>query len=314
MLYYKMPRNNGRGRGRPRTTSRMPFARSTAAQRRGATTIQRAYRQRRNFRPNLQPFVETKDRTTFANAGTYLDNTKAYTLVAPDAFLFATKGISENQIIGSSCYSRYLSTKMLLEFPQQKNMLTEPCSIEVYQLWVKAPLAATKHTATPANQVTSAQLEKHIEQQVEEFFDTKSDRMEFHDASVYNGVKIIKKQKVRISQDNSIVMNPVATVGPFSTGQVPIGMANVQGSVPDWFHQFSWTTKTKLHYEESTALAGVNDLYMNRPPPSLGYPVLVIYNPNFATQAVTVDPNNPNTAVDRRIKLDYRSKHWYGDQ
>ena len=191
-------------------------------------------------------------------------------------------------------------------------MLTDPCSITVYQLWVKAPLAATKHTVVPANMVTSLGLEKHINDQIEEYFDSMSDRMEFRDSSVFTGIKVVKKVKVRVSNDESIVKQGSYTGQPAANQN---GMITVQGSVPDWFHQFDWTTKTKLHYEESTELAGVNDLYINRPPRNLGYPVLVIYNPNFADQAVTVDPNNPNTTgLDRKIGLDHRSKHWYGDQ
>ena len=62
----------------------------------------------------------------------------------------------------------------------------------------------------------------------------------------------------------------------------------VAGGTQDWYGTYRWDCKAKLHYEESQSLVGDGIThYLNRPPKSLGYPALIIYNPNFADQATT---------------------------
>lgn len=311
-----MPKKRGYPRGRrnvrqSRGTQTMPHG--------AATTIQRAYRNRRGFRKNIQPFVETKAFQS-GNVGVtnYLSNTAeapgtgAFNIITPNAFYEKEQGVADHQMVGDSIYSRYLTTKMRLMFPQGNNMLIQPTSITVFQVWIKAPLAATPFTSPGINNVTQADIELHIRQQCQEFFSTLDDKLEFREK--LRGVEVIRKQKVRLSRDTSIVTPPFSTT-PNNTGS---GAPNVVvGGTQDWYGTFKWPCKQKLWYEESQSMVGAGIThYLNRPPKNLGYPALIIYNPNFAEQQVLTGENaDPMLGdIDRRIQVQYRSKHWFGDQ
>lgn len=310
----------------PKRTKRFrkgDYARTNTRRTFAANTIQRAYRNRRNFRPNLQPFVETKAFQS-GNVGVvnYLSNTAtapgtgAFNIITPNCFYEKSQGVGDHQMVGDSCYSRYLTTKVRLMFPQGNNMLIQPTSITVFQVWVKAPLAKTPFTTPGVNNVAQADIELHIKQQCQEFFSTLDDKLEFREK--LQGVKVIRKQKVRLSRDTSIVTPPFTTV-PNTTGSGAPHVA--MGGTQDWYGTFKWECKQKLWYEESQSLVGADIThYLNRPPKNLGYPALIIYNPNFAEQQVLSASNDPPNSdpilgdVDRRIRVQYRSKHWFGDQ
>lgn len=308
----------GRGGGRG---SRGPNIRGRRAG--AAKTIQQAYRNRKQFRRNIQPFVETKAFQS-GNVGVvnYLSNTAtapgtgAFNIIVPNCFYEKEQGVADHQMVGDSCYSRYLTTKMRLMFPQGNNVLVQPCSITVYQVWVKAPLAATPYTTPGVNNVTQADIELHVKQQCQEFFSTLDDKLEFREK--LRGVKVIGRRKVRLSRDTSIVNPPFNSLAN-NTGS---GAPNVIiGGTQDWYGTFKWPCKQKLWYEESQSLVGAGIThYLNRPPKNLGYPALIIYNPNFAEQQVLSASNDPPNAdpllgdIDRRIRIQYRSKHWFGDQ
>jgi len=317
VIYIYMPRNTRNTRGRPRTNSRYSFAKNTAGQRKAATTIQSAYRNRRTFRKNLQPFVETKafqsgnvGITNYLSSTTASDTpagTGAFNIIVPNCFYEKEQGVADHQMVGDSCYSRYLTTKMRLMFPQGNNVLVYPTSITVYQVWVKAPLAATPYTSPGINNVSQADIELHVKQQCQEFYSTLDDKLEFREK--LRGVKVISRRKVFLKRDKSIVQPPFGIISHESPGWSHV----VAGGTADWYGTFKWPCKSKLHYEESSSLVGAGIThYLNRPPSSLGYPALIIYNPNFADQATT-DGGEFGT-VDRRIKIQYRSKHWFGDQ
>lgn len=288
----------------------------------GGTTVGQAYANRTNFRKNIQPFVETKAyQSGSLGVENYLSNTAtapgtgAFNILVPNCFYQKEQGSAENQMVGDSVYSRYLTTKVRLMFPTGNNMLVYPTSITIFQVWVKAPLAATPYTTPGQNNVSQADIELHVKQQCQEFFSSLSDKLEFREK--LQGIKIIGKRKVRLNRDTSIV------TPNFAIQTAPAGAPNVVfGGPDDWYGTFRWPCKTKLHYEASQSLVGDGIThYLNRPPDSMGYPALIIYNPNFGDQIVQgSDPEGPNPPdpvlgqLDRRIRIQYRSKHWFGDQ
>jgi hypothetical protein len=243
----------------------------------------------------IQPFTETKDRLSAQAVGAApLTIANAFTILTPDSFLFNEQGLQEGQMIGQSIYSRFLSMKLLLEFPQGLNQLFNPTKIYAYQVWITAPLAASAYTVATGqlrrDLVTRAYLEQHISDQAKEFYDNKNDRMKF--SPVMEGVKVIRRIELTPNRNAAIA------------GNLDDNAGTVFGGPPDVFHQFQWDTKTKIHYEKSSTIDGPADLYLNRPPENLGYPAVIIYNPDFARQG----PGD-----ERKIKHTYTSKHWYGD-
>ena len=211
-------------------------------------------------------------------------------------------------MVGDSCFSRFLTTKVRLQFPQGNNVLVSPTSITVYQVWIKAPMGATPFTSPGINNVTQADIELHCKQQCQEFFSTLDDKLEFREK--LQGIKVISRRKVRLSRDTSIVKAPFTHIdNTTGSGEPHV----IIGGTQDWYGTFKWPCKQKLHYEESQSLVGAGIThYLNRPPKNLGYPALIIYNPNFAEQGVTA--GGMLGTVDRRVKIQFRSKHWFGDQ
>ena len=302
----------------PKKSSRPVYSRMGGSYRpprqRAASKIQAAYRNRRSFRKNIQPFVETKafqsgnvGVTNYLSTTADAPGTGAFNIIAPNCFYEKEQGSDSHQMVGDSCYSRYLTTKIRLMFPQGNNVLVYPTSITIFQVWVKAPLGATPYTTPGRNNVSQADIELHIKQQCQEFFSTLDDKLEFREK--LQGIKVIRKQKVRLSRDTSIVQPPFGIITHETPGETHV----VAGGTQDWYGTFRWPCKQKLHYEESQSLVGEGIThYLNRPPKNLGYPALIIYNPNFADQATT--NGGQLGTVDRRIKVQYRSKHWFGDQ
>ena len=99
---------------------------------------------------------------------------------------------------------------MRLMFPQGNNVLVYPTSITVYQVWVKAPLAATPYTTPGVGNVSQADIELHVKQQCQEFFSTLDDKLEFREKLL--GVKVVRKQKVFLKRDKSIVQPPFGII------------------------------------------------------------------------------------------------------
>jgi len=297
-------RGRGGGRGGPKLRAR------TAA----AKTIQGAYRNRRGFRKNLQPFVETKafqsgnvGVTNYLSTTADAPGTGAFNIIVPNCFYEKEQGVADHQMVGDSCYSRFLTTKIRLMFPQGNNVLVYPTSITVFQVWIKAPLAATPYTTPGVNNVSQADIELHCKQQCQEFYSTLDDKLEFREK--LRGVKVIGRRKVFLKRDQSIVQPPFGIITHETPGETHV----VAGGTADWYGTFKWPCKQKLWYEESQSMVGAGIThYLNRPPKNLGYPALIIYNPNFADQATT--NGGQLGTVDRRIKVQYRSKHWFGDQ
>ena len=192
--------------------------------RRAATTIQQAYRNRTTFRKNIQPFVETKafqsgnvGVTNYLSSSSTAPATGAFNIIVPNCFYEKEQGVDSHQIVGDSCYSRYLTTKMRLMFPQGNNVLVYPTSITVYQVWVKAPLAATPYTTPGVGNVSQADIELHVKQQCQEFFSTLDDKLEFREKLL--GVKVVRKQKVFLKRDKSIVQPPFGIITHDSPGR-----------------------------------------------------------------------------------------------
>lgn len=295
-----MPRRSNR-----RYSNRAP---RTAAAKKRAATAPYAPRNRLPMRRQLQPFVETKSLVATAT-DQFLNDSDAFTIITPNCYLYKKAGDADGQMVGQSCYSRFLTTKLRMKFPQAENQIVIPTQIYIYKLWIHAPIAATPYTSPARSTISKAQVEEHIANQCKEFFNAISDRMQFKEKM--EGVTVLQKVLVRTKRQSSISLPTVDTTTDSSHAGT---LTKTLGGPPDFFMSFKWPCKQKLHYEPSTNLGLVYDLYLNRPPSggrSPGYPAIVIFNPDFAGQNTGTWPGGE--AFDRRIAYEHNSKHWYGD-
>ncbi len=290
------PRRSGTTRTMPREQQHQH---AHGRRRHAATTIQSAYRNRRQFRKNLQPYVETKAVETSRRGANedFLSRTSAFNIFTPDCFLYKKQGISDQEMLGDSIYSRYLNTKILMKFPQDENQILTPTQIWIYQVWITQPYGLTPFTSPARTAATNGQLEAFISAQAKEFYDTKEDRLDF--AERLRGIKVLRKFKVKPSRQTSIGLpsqsnmynntgRPAYThlsgtntaVPAITTGQE----LEMIGGPPDYFKTMSWPCKVKLHYQVSgnlDTLGGEATHYLNIPPKSIGYPAWIVYNPDF---------------------------------
>ena len=123
-----------------------------------------AYRNRSAFRANLQPFVETKKQIAAtlgaapdpggtlpdASTGLYyvpwvppllnlpgqyadpptnlqpLKHRGYFCSIVPNAFMYKQQGVAEDEMVGDSCHSRYLTTKLAIQFPNGDDQIVSP--------------------------------------------------------------------------------------------------------------------------------------------------------------------------------------------
>lgn len=257
-----------------------------------------AYANRKNFRPNIQPFTETKKITEGNQAAdvVQLPTTSAFTMIAPHSYLFRKQGTAEGEMVGDNIYGRYLGTKLRFVFPSGSDSLFESTKLHIYYITVHQDFALTKYTSPTMDGAagpSKTQVENHIANQLKEFYDTKNDRMQFHDR--LSGFTINKHHQIKANRNAQISM-------PQNASSATTGW----GTVGDQFHNYSWTIKQKLHYQPwNTTEGGTDTHYLNRPGRA-GYKAIVIYNPDFEHQGTTARP-------DSVIKYDWNDCLWYGD-
>ncbi len=250
------------------------------------------YKNRRNFRPNIQPFTETKKMADGIQSNV-LSTTNAFNCIQMVTYLYRKQGVGEEEMVGDSVYGRYLGVKMRFQFPRHDDAIDIPTTLHCYFITVYPGSNWTKYTTPTAGGATKANLEAHIENQLKEFYDTKQNRLEFNER--LEGFRIDKHVQVKPDR-NTQIGRPQSMVGG--------GAATGAGAPPDVFVSHSWDIKQKLHYEEATGTQlGSDTHYLNRPG-RVGYKCCVVYNPDFAGQ---------DALGERKITLDHNHQFWYGD-
>jgi hypothetical protein len=281
-----------------------------------AKTIQAAYRNRRQFRKNIQPFTETKklagEPTPALRTALVLKlaNTHAFNIITPVEYLYRKQGTAEGEMVGDNVYGRFLTMKLQIGFPQGINNIIWPTSLHVYWITVFQELNLTAFT-TPTRSgsaggaVTKTQIEEHISNQLKEFYNSKSDQMQFHD--VVQGIRVDKHQVVRPNRNMAI--------GQPTTGQFQIGSApNLVGGPPDIFLSHTWNIKQKMHYQDFDNNNGGNDTHYLNKPGRAGYKCCVIYNPDYQKQVPAQVPgSDPVEMTDPTIEYQHNACFWYGD-
>jgi len=217
----------------------------------------------------------------------------AFTCSLPEKYYFQKQGTGSAEMIGDSCYGRYLGMKLRLRFPQGDDAIAIPTVLHVYFITVYSPMAATEFTTPKANDVTKQNIRDHVCNQLQQFYNVKLDQMQFNDK--LQGFRIDRHIKVRPDR-NAQIGRPQTT---FMTGTLHNG-----GGPPDVFINHSWNIKQKIHYQGVTGTQlGSETHYLNRPGKA-GYKCMVIFNPNF---------NGQDALTETKIRYEYNDCYWMGD-
>ena len=125
------------------------------------TTKRGAYRpaRKRQMAIRRAPFVETKSRTheeIYSNGSLTIDPTDFNSIPNVDSdgnvqtivnlpvwsINSQTQGLGEDQMIGLSCYGKYLKSKLQIKLPDGANSITHVCDIYLVHGFIKAPFGS----------------------------------------------------------------------------------------------------------------------------------------------------------------------------
>jgi hypothetical protein len=239
------------------------------------TTRRGAYRKgaKRNFQKRRAPFIETKSKTHedlvvqfpgLVDRSVYRTYNTPTVHMNPDVFTMWSRGMEENQVIGNSCYAKYLKMKIGVRFPQpaflvngaKKQIPMTPQNYELIWGWVPNELGYTGQTTPQADDANINDINAHINQRVTDYFNSQQDKMRFIPKSA-STIRITGRRKIRPDLR-------FQSTAPAITTDASVGSDYAVGVIPDRYTNISWKMNKKLHLQPSTKLhSGQQGLYPN---------------------------------------------------
>lgn len=228
---------------------------------------------------------------------------------AVDAYLKMFQGLQNDQYVGNSIFSKYVSMKLEFSWPQENFAVTGQYRVQLIHGWVTAPLGYAKtplNAYVPArNTVTEAEIEKTIAARVTEAFDSSTDIMEFRDKEkrLY---KILGKQWLKPNRKNQIgaPQNSAVLVDGMSAEDYVIG------GPPKVFKQLNWRTHHKVRL--TNTFDSTTQTAFGYPNESNMIPFVVIYTPDHANLINNANPENP-PSDDYLPNVRMSTCHWFTD-
>lgn len=249
-----------------RSRRRGPMKRTT---KRGAyNKTNKKFMQRRRA-----PFVETKSKThedLVVQFPGLTDRSNWYTYdtehahLNPETFFLWKRGMEENEVLGNSCYAKYLKMKIHIRFPQPsqstsagyKQIPLLPQNYELVWGWIPTPLNFTGKTDPKAPEATLEQINQFINHRVVDYFNDQKDKLRFIPKRA-STIRITGRRKVRPD------LRRMSTAPP-QTIDSTVGSDYAIGTIPDYFTSVSWKMGKKLHLQPSENMVGSTDgLYPN---------------------------------------------------
>ncbi len=262
------------------------------------TTKKGAYRKNKKLAWSTRraPIVETKKRTQsdIATGSAHADNIpdgiivttalafdQAYHFVPVWSFLSMTRGIGPDQMIGNTVYAKYLKSRIIITLGS--NLATPGLTgvaeeLRVIHGWVTAPLCLTSYTTPNDTALDRSGLQKHIHDQVKEFYDDRGDPLRFNPKRT-SCLKILGNRKI-VRKADQYNMQPQPY---FDTDQADLLVA---GTADEVTVTTTWPMNRKIFYQQSNAQTGESDLWYY--PTGSWLPFVMFYSPLFA--ATTAGP------------------------
>lgn len=206
----------------------------------------------------------------------------------PDSCLYQTQGMDDNSMIGSSAYQKLCAAKFLIKWPQptmntgkwngntddmpedsdplqqRLDWIADPAnnwmglipetpqSYHLYWGFVKTPTGYSDFTDPKREEVSAVDLERHINLRVEQWYNQRTDRIDFI-PKVNNDIKIIGKKKLSPPWDNRTGRLPVSYVDDSSTITNDILH---EGVIPDTMVKIKWPLNKKVHFQRTNNFSG----------------------------------------------------------
>lgn len=228
---------------------------------------------KRNFQRRRAPFIETKSKTRedlvvqfpgLADNSVFRTYNSAIVHMNPDTFTMWKRGMEENEVIGNSCYAKYLKMKVGIRFPQpaflvngqKKQIPMTPQNYELIHGWIPNELGFTAQTTPEADTANLTAIHSHINQRLTDYFNQQQDKMRFIPKAA-STIRITGRRKIRPDLRFQSTAPPLTTDATTSADYAV-------GTIPDRYVSISWKMNKKLHLQPSSALHGTDTgLYPN---------------------------------------------------
>lgn len=298
------------------TTSRGPM-RTTVGRKKNTNTAKGKYLRKttrvgaynkaakKNFKNRRAPFVEGKKRlqsvislgtpatgipnqsgvnqTTGADeVGTQVDTgigQPLYTLIPGCwSFMDMKKGLNDDQMIGSSVFSKYLSQKFRIKLPTGRDAIGVNGQSATWFLihgWVKKSIDLNEYTVPALGNAGRDFINSHINTYVKPYFDNRYDMLSF-DTKVDKHIKVIRKLKLKGNRNTDINVTQTGGSAPFSAGAAP----------EDIYVTCKWVTNRKIHYDIGKPSGDPDDTEFLYPGQTSWIPFSCFYTPTGLTNAV----------------------------
>jgi hypothetical protein len=249
------------------------------------------------------PLVETKSRIQSEIAlGTQIPQSKDFAVMKEifnflplHAYTCMEQGLGESQMVGNSVFSKYLNAKVQIRFPGAQNLITDRhFPMELVCGWIPSSLLYSTFTTPPVNSVSPSDISTFITQRVAEYFNARTDRLDFIPKKASN-LRITYRKKIRPNLSKSTV--------------APASAYDQAGFIPDVMLHPKWTTNRKIHYEEGNTYgdgAGIDR--RNFFPNYSWIPFMVLYQPMARGEG-----GDTPLADAKCPRVSYNVAHYYSD-
>ena len=300
------------------------------------TTRKGAYKPARKaaFQKRRAPFVETKQQTDVIVAlkagltpgqaaidtirvttspleisngvhGSGTPNT--LTLLPINSFNQMNKGLEHSDMIGDSVYSRYLKCKLEIDLPFGQRCIKHPCDLYLIHGWITHPVGNTVHTNPTKIAFTRTQLNEHIQEQLQQYFNQRLDKLSYIPKKTSN-IKIEGYRKVKPQLNNSLGAPASAVMFANNMGGV---VQDSVGSPPIVNMTCNWNTKRKVNYVLGTDNITQPGTALPFNYPNYSWlPFMCLYNP---TALKFLDPNIYTAQYEPKFNVRYNSAHYFSD-
>lgn len=351
-----MPRGRGgRGRGRGRTATTRNVRKLTSAKQAYKKPVKNQMMMRR------AAVVETKvrvDSDTAANNGHTEENdwdtplawkplgysslvgvadlgTNAFTWIPLSSFTRNSRGLGDDQMIGSNITSKYLKVKCQFRFPNDQYILKESggditkpaerhlnkfiqnqCKLYFICGWVTKDMGRPIQISYPgdgllASQVTEASLARYVCDQVEPYFNDDTDKLEFR-PKVTTNIKIEHYSRVKPNLTETI-----PTQGDPGRTWTNNNEEAASGSIPDVYKSYTFKTGRKIQMTLGTPAANnvepadTQNFYPN----DSWLPFCIAYNPDYEELLKQYAEDTDPEYVQRVCQIQFRhnSAHYFTD-
>ncbi|AXH78457.1 MAG: hypothetical protein [Circular genetic element sp.] len=288
-----------------------------------------------NFQVRRAPFVETKHQTdvlvslksgnqtgtpadtlrltteplqitygTSASGSTPADP-KELTILPINSFMNMNQGFDQSDMIGTSIFSKYLKCKLEFQLPYGANQIRHPCDMFLIHGWITQPIGNTLHTTPDSVDFTRSNYTEHIEEQLLQYFNQRSDKLDYI-PKITSNVKFEGYQKLKVKRSTNL--------GPDPTTLALAGLQQNTGAHPPINMTVKWNMMKKVHYEKGTAGTTVSPLEFYYPNHSW-IPFVALYNPTAVEflSSVTYPGSAPGSNSPPDMYVRYNSIHYFTD-